>query len=158
MTAGARKTSPWNDALNMLARREHSKQELSEKLCQKHPELTSSQLEELLAKLITGGLQSDDRYAEIWLRSELSKGRGPKRILFDARRKGISSLVDKLMVEQEIDWFDVAADVACRRFDGASDVNTQARIYRFLEQRGFYGDTIRAVIESLKTRTSNNPA
>ena len=61
--------------MDFLARREHSRLELYQKLKQRQfePDVINSELN----KLLDEGLQSDERFAEAFLRSRIDKGKGP---------------------------------------------------------------------------------
>lgn len=132
----------------MLARREHSRVELAAKLLRKFPS-QESDIEDVLERLQVQGLQSDERFVAAWLRSQVLKGRGPRRIALEARGKGIDSLLEDAMVEANVDWFALASEVAARKFRNRGDLHNQAKIYRFLSYRGFSNDMIHYAIEEL---------
>lgn len=141
--------SIWNSALNILARREHSEAELRTKLQVKFPE-SDSDIADVLSRLQEQGLQSDLRYTEMWLRSQVSKGRGPVRIRYEARQKGIEKLIESVICDSDIDWFELASDCLCRRFSDVDDPKERARAYRYLSYRGFGADMIQYAIDNLK--------
>lgn len=141
-------SSIWNTALNILARREHSQHELRHKLQKRFPEELDS-IEEVLTRLVDQHLQSDDRFAEMWLRAQISKGRGPIRILMEARQKGVSQKVEQLIQSTEHDWFEQCLDVAKRKFSGPISYEQKAKAYRFLAYRGFSTDAIQYAIGTL---------
>lgn len=134
--------------MNALARREHSRAELRTKLLRKFED-ESDQIEAVLDRLEDQGLQSDERFAEMWLRSQLAKGRGPMRIIGEARQRGIAERIESLMQCQEIDWFEAALDVGQRKFQAGIDRSQQAKAYRFLAYRGFPSDAIRYALDEL---------
>ncbi len=74
-------------ASRMLAMREHSVSELERKLRQKG--FTSDVVAPLMASLREDGLVSDDRFAEMFVRSRCNKGYGPLRIANELREKGV---------------------------------------------------------------------
>lgn len=142
--------TPWNTALNLLARREHSQQELREKLRKRYPD-DDARIEETLTLLIERGLQSDDRFAEAFVRSRHMRGQGPVRIRFDARQKGVEAQVNTVLDESPLDWYELAAETATRKLGRAdiTELKIKAKLYRFLSQRGFQPDHIRFAVESL---------
>lgn len=142
-------SSVWNSALNILARREHSRAELQTKLERKFPE-DIEEIPRVLDRLVELGLQSDERYAEMWLRSQIAKGRGPVRIIGEARQRGIGQRIEALLHDQEYDWFEAALDVARRKFPSGIVFEQQPKLYRYLAYRGFSSDEIRYAVESLK--------
>lgn len=142
-------TSIWNSALNILARREHSRAELKAKLNLRFPDAGIEEIESVLDRLVESGLQSDDRFAEMWFRYQLTKQRGPNRICLEARSKGISSLVQHLIDDPELDWFELALQCGRRKFGHIETMAEKAKAYRFLAYRGFESDSIRYVLDEL---------
>ena len=128
-------------AMDLLARREHSRRELRQKLQKrfKDPELVEAQLDRLAEER----LQSDSRYAASFLRQRLSRGHGPVRIRQEMRQKGISeSEIDIAMSEEAPDWFTLAEAAYRRRFGLAppTDIKEKAKRSRFMQYRGFVLD------------------
>ncbi len=125
-------------AMNLLARREHSLDELRAKLSRRFAdaELVEAQLQQL----VDDNLQSDARYAGSLLRQRISRGQGPLRIRQEMRQRGVSAdLVDAAMAEEPVDWAALAQEVMQRKFgqEPAADVRERARRARFLQYRGF---------------------
>ncbi len=74
-------------AMDLLARREHTRKELARKLSKKFravPEIVEEELDKLKAE----GLQSDARLAEVFIRSRVSRGQGPVKIKMELRARG----------------------------------------------------------------------
>ena len=71
---------PYDTLTASLANREHSRVELDRKLQSRHPALSRSEREVLLDRLIELNLQSDERFAEMLIRSRLQRGQGRSRI------------------------------------------------------------------------------
>lgn len=143
--------TPWNTALNMLARREYSQAELRSRLTDRFPEQPEA-VDAALLRLVDTGLQDDARYAEAFLRSQINRSRGPVRIKHEARQKGVAELVLPLLDDWDVDWFELALDAARRKLGSSdpSDQKTRARIARFLAYRGFTGDHVRHSLEALQ--------
>lgn len=131
-------------AMDLLARREHSKQELQQKLGKKFsacPEL----VEEAVRALDREGLQDDSRMAEAFTRARVSKGQGPLKIRMELRQKGIDDELISVAFEQsDIDWFALADQVATKKFGSLEtvDLKLKGKLFRFLQQRGFTYDHI----------------
>lgn len=126
-----------------MSRREHSLRELQQKLAGEH---TEEDLAAVLTQLVDAGLQSDRRFADVWVRHRSQQGFGPIRIRGELRQKGIASdLIQAVLDEGEMDWFDQVRSVWQRKFRGKreSDARLRARQIRFLQYRGFSGDQIR---------------
>ena len=67
-------------AMDILARREHSRKELFTKLSSHFPDYID-QLDDVLDQLKEGHLQSDQRFAEAFVRSRVNRGQGPQRLI-----------------------------------------------------------------------------
>ena len=148
-------SSIWNTSLDMLARRDYSRAELKVKLEARFPK-QETEIDDVLQRLAAQHLQSDERYAEVWIHSQLSKGRGPERIVAEARQKGIEVMVAEQLSLANIDWFEKALAVGRRKFNLRLQEADQAKVYRFLSYRGFPQETIRLVIESLMQENSEH--
>jgi regulatory protein len=125
-------------AMDLLARREHSRRELRQKLLKrfKTPELIDAQLDRLTEE----NLQSDSRYAGSFLRQRISRGYGPVRIRQEMRQKGISDAEIEVAISVEApDWFALAEEAYSRKFGALppADIRDKARRSRFMQYRGF---------------------
>jgi regulatory protein len=140
--------SIWNTALNILARRDHSQHELRTKLVSRFPE-QANDIEDVLQRLVDSGLQSDQRFCEMWLRYQVSKGRGPIRISMEAKQKGVGTGINLLMESSDIDWFDAALDQAKKKFPSGISFEQRAKAYRFLSYRGYSSDSVQYAISEL---------
>ncbi len=131
-------------AMNLLARREHARRELSQKLAKKFPD-SAETIQSELDKLEQEGLQSDARLAEVFVRSRANRGQGPLKILLALRGKGIDEDTFQCAVRtNEIDWYRLVRQVATRKFGESppADAKEKAKRSRFLQQRGFSFDHI----------------
>jgi regulatory protein len=137
-------------AMNLLARREQSYAELVHKLTQKFPELdTDSIILPALERLREQNLQSDERFVEAYVRYRRTRGVGPLKIEMELRQKGVNgNLVSAAVHAQEIDWAEHCREALEKKFIPAelSDQKLRLKCYRFLSQRGFEGDQIKAAI------------
>lgn len=123
-------------AFALLAKREHSQQELKNKLIQYGADI--DELQPLLDELTAGQYQSNERMAGMLVRANLRKGRGPARIQQDLKKHHI----DAELAEQEIEhinWLQEAIDLRLRKFgeELPSDPKDKSRQVRFLQYRGF---------------------
>ncbi|WP_445156740.1 regulatory protein RecX [Halomonas sp. E14] len=146
-SANAPTSSPRDDAIRLLARRDYARGELCERLVAKgHPmEAVAACLDELAEQ----GLQSDARFAALFLRSRVARGQGPLKIRVELERRGvdrdlIAATLAEAEREGEVDWFALAAETLARRFSHP-DVSPRerARRERFLVSRGFSFDHLR---------------
>lgn len=125
-------------AMDLLARREHSRRELKQKLKKRFNDETL--IEEQLDRLSDENLQSDARFAESFLRQRLSRGHGPVRIRQEMRQKGISDTeIEMAMAAEQPDWCDLAEAAYRRKFGKLppDDIKDKARRSRFMQYRGF---------------------
>ena len=134
-------------AMDLLARREHSRHELADKLKTKFTlggEHLST-LEEVLDKLIEDDLLSDQRFAEALVRSKLHKGQGPRRITQELHKRGIAAELAATAIDDSgTDWCQLAVAVAHKKYGNrpVEDVKERAKRSRFLQYRGFDADQI----------------
>ena len=132
-------------AFAVLTRKEYSKKDLIEKLA-----LYAENREEVLIlvdELSRENYQSDQRVAEMVVRSQIRKGKGPNRIKLALRAKSI----DKELAQNdmnEIDWYDEAYQLKVKKYgvDVSKDPKIKAKQIRFLQYRGFEMDAIMKAI------------
>ena len=133
-------------ALNLLAQREQSKQELRRKLLSRG--CAAAKLEQLIAELQQQNLQSDTRFAENYIRWRQGKGFGPVRIANELRERGVADeLIAEFLDEQSSHWHDIAMKVWQKRFGQApQDSKERAKQARFLVYRGFSFDVVKRIV------------
>ena len=133
--------------MDLLARREHSSQEMITKLKRRfRKRLEGDDLyHAVVDDLIVDGLLSDERYAASMARQLVNRGFGPKKLSFELRQKGCDpdSAVDTAFPDG-IDWFALAEEVYRRKFAGKpfpsdweSKQKDRAKRGRFMASRGF---------------------
>lgn len=123
-------------AFALLAKREHSRQELKSKLLLYGA--CPIELEPLLAELTGNNYQSDERMAGMLVRANLRKGRGPARIQQELKKHHIETeLADGDL--EEVNWLQQAIDLRMTKFGEQlpSEQKEKARQIRFLQYRGF---------------------
>lgn len=144
-------------AVRLLARREHSVDELRRKLVTKgHGE---DDVAKVVEKLGAKQLVSDDRYVASFVHHHAKRGQGPVRIRADLRRQGIvDSRIDQEFSSADLDWGQLAAQVRLRKFGAARprSLSERAKQSRFLQYRGFEADQIRAAFGA-DTDTGSDP-
>ncbi|MBM4195941.1 MAG: regulatory protein RecX [Gammaproteobacteria bacterium] len=130
--------------MDLLARREHSRAELREKLAAR--EYAAAEIDAALDRLTGEGLADDDRFVTAYVSSRIRRGYGPIRIRAElVERRVASDLVASALAGID-DWEARARDVRRRRFGEAAptDYVERAKQSRFLEYRGFTAAQIRA--------------
>jgi len=136
-------------AVRLLARREHSVEELRRKL--KGRDLPEPTIETVLARLQAKRLVSDDRFVASFIHHRAQRGQGPVRIRAELRQQGIAAdTADSAIDIIEIDWVTSAQAVRQRKFGSALPraMAERAKQARFLQYRGFSSDQIRAALKS----------
>lgn len=131
----------------LLARREHSRHELRHKLARNGADM--DEIEAALEKLAAGGLQSDARFAEHFVRARIRKGQGPLKIGHALQERGVGpDLITKYLGAGQIDWLRQARRVRAGKFGEPPplDYRNKARQSRFLHSRGFERDVIQQAL------------
>jgi regulatory protein len=130
-------------AMGMLAGREYLRTQLATKLENKFD--NSPLIPAVLDQLAHENLQSDLRFIEAFIRSRISRGQGYTRIRLDLKSRGAEPiLVDQLLNEVDVDWFELAKATAQQKFGNNQpiDAREKAKRIRFLQYRGFSFDQI----------------
>lgn len=136
--------------IELLARREYSYGELEQKL------LPNAQSEALLYQvldwMVEMGLQSDERFTEMFIRSKYLSGYGPVRIRLELKQKHISAdLIEEGFesMEDELNWsleMDRLIDKKAKNLD-LHDPKHKNKVMGFLQRRGFTLDQIYSGID-----------
>ncbi len=123
-------------AFALLARREWSRQALTEKLLESGA--PADQVETLIAELVDSQYQSDERMAQMVVRANIRKGRGPARIQQDLKQHIIASNLAHSDI-QDTNWLAIAVALRQKKFGTLLplDPKEKARQVRFLQYRGF---------------------
>lgn len=129
-------------ALRLLARREHSRDELARKLS---PYAESTEVLQGLLRALEGGRQlSDERFAESRARV-LARKYGSARIRQDLRAKGIAADVVAVVIGG--DELERARGILARRYRAAPRSREErARRARFLQGRGFSAEIVHQLV------------
>lgn len=134
-------------AYSLLARREHSQKELTQKLRQREFELAD--IEAVMKALVEQDIQSELRFGESMFRQRLSKGYGWTYIAAELKQKGLTSdIITAVSQSQHVDWF-CQAQIAYQKRFGDTDITDQkdkAKRIRFLQYRGFSFEQISIVM------------
>lgn len=135
-------------AVRLLSIREHSRHELRRKLRARRHD--SDLIERVLDDLECRNLLSDARFVESYVTARSRKGYGPLRIRAELTERGVAmDVVGDWLDRGEIDWSELLADVAGRKFGDrpADDLRDLTRRARFLEQRGFPVSLVRRYLD-----------
>jgi regulatory protein len=136
-------------ALKLLNRRDHGARELADRLVARGFAVPAA--EEAVEGLRKERLVDDGRYAEHLVVYHANRGRGPVGIAHRLREAGVPADTIRAAVDAgSADWRRRCAEVRRKRF-GAKPPATWAekgRQARFLTQRGFSADQVRAAVGS----------
>ncbi len=134
-------------AINLLSRREYSRHEIYQKLILR----TSNEihLEQILDRLTEAGYQSDERFAESFLRSRINRNLGAMRIERELKDKGIDVDLIENVMDNETDWFELAYESGKKKSQSLdlSDYKNKQKLFRYLAYRGFSMDQMQYAIE-----------
>lgn len=137
-----------NAALNFLSRREHARDELALKL--KRHTSDESLIQQVIENLSQSDLQSDSRFAEMYVRSRYNRGYGVEKIRQELmQRKLPLEMIENALANYNENWLQLASFVRRKRF-GATLPKTaieRAKQSRFLFYRGFSSEIIKACFD-----------
>lgn len=135
-------------ALALLARREHSAQELKAKLLERGYESTA--VTAVLSSLEGERLLSDERFVREFVAARVRRGSGPLKIRAELRGHGVTGeLVEEALAGLRAGAAAGAEAARRKRFGAAhpKDMRERARQARFLQQRGFAMEDIRRALK-----------
>ncbi len=133
-------------ALDALARRDHSADELRRKLRGKGYD--ARVLAELIERLIAERLLDDHRYVDNFVGSHATRGEGPLRVRAKLRQIGVTGQLVEECLAAFPDWLAQMQAARQKKFGATlpTDYAEQQRQARFLRYRGYTGAQIRAAL------------
>jgi regulatory protein len=134
-------------ALKLLNRRDHGARELAERLVARG--FARPATEEAIAGLAKERLVDDARFAEHFVAYHANRGRGPAGIAHRLRAAGVPAETIAAAVDANaVDWRRRCAEVRRKRFGSKLPATwaEKGRQARFLTQRGFSADQVRAAV------------
>ena len=135
-------------AFDLLARREHSVQELGEKLRQKFG--SSAPIDIEIERLLAEGLLDDARFAEAFSRMHRNRGHGPQRILHELKQRGVDAAISEACVApRSEEWAELVATWRSRRFGETipTERHEREKEGRHLLSRGFTVEQVRKALK-----------
>ena len=135
----------YNKSLDILSRREHSKQELKLKLSTKFEDINL--ISEVIDRLEKNNLLNDSRFAEMYVSIRKRKGFGPKRISYELSNKGIKESISSQIISAEGAWEDAALMAFKKKYKEGVSEDTKVKLKQksFLQNRGFSFKEIESV-------------
>lgn len=125
-------------AMDLLARREHGRVELTRKLRQRGA--CPDMIDIALDRLTEEGLLSESRYLESYISYRAGSGYGPLRIREELNQRGLPrGDVEDALRECGFNWQEKLEDTWRRKFSGQMpfDAKERDRQGRFLSYRGY---------------------
>ena len=135
-------------AIDLLSRRDHSRQELAQKLKQKGG--LDDDIQQVLDWCSAENYQSESRYAVLLVRSKINKGYGPLYLSQAAREQGITKeLLTQTIESLEVDWFALALAQYQKKYGGTpvEDFQDKQKRMGYLQRRGFNGAQIQYALK-----------
>jgi len=138
-------------AMDYLARREHSRFELTRKLRGKGFEL--DEISTVLDQLQQEHLLDDVRFTQAYAQSRVNRGFGPVRINQELLERGIGNeMAEEILTHWSDSWCELAAKQQQKKFkQTAGDYQERTKQARFLQYRGFTTEQIWKVLGSVNT-------
>ena len=129
-------------ALEYLARREHTRFTLREKLVQKG--FSHQLVEAVLDILIQQGFLNEERFCEAFIQKRIRQGYGPVRITAECHQYGINNniILSQLPQDEEF-WLAAIQKILQKKFRTSHQPKEQSRQIRYLQYRGFTLDQIK---------------
>lgn len=152
-------------AVRLLARRDHGRHELREKLLQR--DLPAPAIDIALDQLAEKGLQCDVRFAESYTRMRVNRGFGPNKITADLQARRLSrEIIKDAIADSDVDWTRNALHALLKKYgepdnsysrvvadpEFGNSASDRARMQRFLHSRGYNSTQITAAIKELRQR------
>jgi regulatory protein len=136
-------------AVRLLARRDHSRWQLQQKLSAR--EFPSDDITAVLDLLSSKGWQDDRRFAEVYTRSRIERGDGPLKIQAHLREYRVADAIVEGVLSQDDEFWqqNLLRKWSKKCFAKRQDLAARAKAIRFLQSRGFTFEQIKNVEKSL---------
>lgn len=137
-------------ALSFLTVRPRSRKEIEKHL--RHKGFCAQAIDHALSRLDEYGYINDAEFARIWIDNRLRhRPRGRFGLTCELKQKGISeAIIDAALSgfdEHQAGW--AAIRPKLERWRNLPEMERRRKIYSFLKQRGFSGETIRDICEEI---------
>jgi len=144
---------PLKIALNYLSYSDRFSKEVSQRL--KREGFTKEEIDSTIEKLKNYGYVNDQKTAEEFIRSKISKGWGPERIKIELMRREIPEEEAENLVKSifsEIDEREIIFKLAEKFLRKRKGENIKEKLKGFLFRKGFSYDKIIDVIEKIERK------
>ena len=143
-------------AMHLLAQRDHSEDELRQKLAQR--DYPQALIDQAIERMKEYRYLDDERAARSMARMLIGQRWGPYQVKAKLKAKGfdegeIAQALQELVEEDT--WLQAARERLASKFreeqgQGRMDDATRGRAYRHLQHRGFDGDTVRRALSDFE--------
>ncbi|MFV9925077.1 MAG: regulatory protein RecX [Francisella endosymbiont of Hyalomma scupense] len=136
-----------NYLLYLLAKQDYSRKQLFDKLTSRD-NISITEVNNLLDEFEQNKWLSDERFARIFINSEIAKFRGKKRVINTAvYQKGLPlGLVESCLEGQEVDWFELCKQCLNKKYKDINklqaDFKLKQKAINYLIYNGFDFDEI----------------
>ncbi len=153
-------------SFRLLGRRDHSRQELKQKLLTKckflfiKQKVPQDEIEELVTKVLDyfekEELQSDSKFAAAYIRQAITKGWGPIKIGYKLKQKGVANnIINSGINQDDAFWQDQIQELISRKYTlPFASINEQSKCQRFLMSRGFIYGQIMQVLKNSSQKSN----
>ncbi len=134
-------------ALGLLARREHSRRELTDKL--RARDFGDEAIREALDGLEEQGWLDEDRFIESFVRSRVQRAYGPMKIKAELARRGIDRVrAERALGAMQEEWPAIAEQALSHRFGTTipATPDDHRRFRSFLLRRGFVAEQVARLV------------
>lgn len=138
-------------AMDLLARREHSRVELERKLRLRG--VSAELMTPALDRLAEQGLLSDTRFLQGFVASRARGGHGPVRIREELAQRGLPrESIEQALRAADVDWAEQLRELWQRKFAGQLPVDARERAKqgRFLAYRGYSLELISRLLRGVE--------
>jgi regulatory protein len=134
--------------MRLLARRDHSEQELANKLRQR--QFGGEEIEAVITHCLAKEWLDDHKFSQQYIRRRGEQGYGPQRIYAELLQRGVEkSIINECLKFADIDWTSLLQSSFERRFAAvAAEPSERAKQMRFLLYRGYTHEQIQVVLRS----------
>ena len=128
---------------HLLARRDYSEAEIRQKMREKA--FPDEDIEQAIAHCQQRNWQSDQRFAENYVRYRANRGYGIHRIKQELRQlKGVpDAVIEQAIAESEIDWTAIAQAVLAKKFPQFTEKQSpkmKQKMWQYMFSHGFTSD------------------
>ncbi len=142
-----------NYLLYLLAKQDYSRNQLSTRLHNRE-NITPEEIDSLLDEFKKNKWLSDERFAQVFVETEIDKLRGKKRIVHTGvYDKGLAKdLIESVLENAETDWYDLCRQCLLRKYRDISllqkDIKLKQKANNYLAYNGFDYDQISFAVNS----------